>query len=398
MNQRVVRHSFKEARRRLRGDLSRRLQIEQQPDTAWRRALLIVRPGGFAVAAFRFQDWAAGRGWRVASKLTGMLMYYIGCAEIHPGARIAPGLVLPDHGGVGLPAFCDIGPNCSFTGPALLTIGGMEGIDLAHDRIVIGQDCVIGSNVRIIGAVTLGDATQIRPGSVVMTSFEKPGMQLGGMPARRRSQIDPALLHDWCPLAGRHRHSPAPKEPLMRQSFRHTLDLCSEDLRARCAYEHKPFTRPGVLKMLFNPGVASVMLYRWQVFCASHRLAPLAWLLSWLNLTLYSNAIDSRARIAGGLIIIHANAVFIGAGVKIGRNCLLFHQNSIGFSPFCNGPEQEAQAPELGNDVIVGAGASIYGPVRIGSGSKIAVNAAVDADCPDNSVLFGVPARQVAKT
>lgn len=398
MSQDVPRHSFGEACARIRADLSRRLFIEGRHDSFMRRALLVLRPGGFAVTMFRLQDWTAGRGWRAPAKLTGMLLYYVGCAEVHSGARIGPGLVLPDIGGVGIPAFCEIGRNCSFTGPALLTIGGMEGIDLSRDRIHIGNDCVIGSNVRIIGAVSLGDGSQVRHGSVMMTSAEKPGLILGGMPARRRAQIDPALLNSWCPLAGRHHREQDIGEPIMQQSFKQTLNLIGEDLRARCRYESKPYSKAGAIKMLFNPGVASVVLYRWQVFFACHHLAPLAWLMDWLNLTLYSDSIDPRAQIAGGLVFIHANAIHISAGVRIGKNCIMFHQNSIGFSPFCTGAEQATQAPVLGDNVIVGAGASIYGPVHIGSGSKIAVNAAVDADCPENSVLFGVPARQVAKT
>jgi serine O-acetyltransferase len=191
----------------------------------------------------------------------------------------------------------------------------------------------------------------------------------------------------------------------MRQSFIHTIRLIRQDIAARARYEHKPSTFLTGLKMMFNPGVMCVVLYRFQVFFYQHYLKPLGGLIEYVNLIFFSVSIDSRARIGGGLIIIHAHAVYISQHVVAGSNLLLFHQNSVGFSPFF---EEEASStlaeaatrqrgPLIGNDVIIGAGASVYGPVTIGDGSKIAVNAAVDTDCPPGSVMFGVPARQVAK-
>lgn len=196
----------------------------------------------------------------------------------------------------------------------------------------------------------------------------------------------------------------------MSQSLSKTFSLLREDIAARCRYEHKHVSFVSTLKMLLNPGVACIVLYRFQVFFYCHYLKPIAGLIEYLNLIFFSVAIDSRARIEGGLIIIHSHSIYVSQHVVIGKNFLMFHQNSVGFSPFF---EEEAQAsgetgndaqqlpirgPVIGDDVILGAGASIFGPVTIGNGCKIAVNAAVDVDCPPASVMFGVPARQVSKT
>ncbi|MDX8399553.1 MAG: hypothetical protein R8K20_04830 [Gallionellaceae bacterium] len=192
----------------------------------------------------------------------------------------------------------------------------------------------------------------------------------------------------------------------MRQSLSNTLALLKQDFASRCRYENKQVTFLSTLRMLFEPGVLSIVLFRFQVFFYTHYLKPLAVLLEYINLVLFAVSIDSRAKIGGGLILIHANAIFISQHVVIGNDCILFHQNSIGFSPFFEAEREAARdfqgenrllAPLIGNNVIVGAGASIYGPIVVGDHCKVAVNSALDSSCAEGSVMFGVPARQVAK-
>lgn len=194
--------TLRAALRLARMDLDRRLQLEGRSCDFLARLSLLVHRHGMGVFLYRLLDYAWGRGWRLLSKIGHLLLYFVGRVEIHPGARIGPGLVLPAVGGVGLPSFCTIGRNCTFEGPVLLTIGGMEGMDLSRDRIVLGDDCVIGSYVRIIGAVTLGNGTQVKARSVVMTSFPKDGYLISGAPARRRAVLPLSRLQHWSPLTG----------------------------------------------------------------------------------------------------------------------------------------------------------------------------------------------------
>lgn len=195
---------------------------------------------------------------------------------------------------------------------------------------------------------------------------------------------------------------------MQRQSFSDTLALLKADIQYRCVYEQKPYSRMTALKMLISVGVSSVVLYRFQTFFYRNHLKPIAFVFRYLNLILFSVDIDPRAEIGPGLVIIHAHSVYISQYVVAGRNLLLFHQNSIGYSPFFEDEsiaaeaarargETPLRAPLIGDNVIVGAGASICGPVKIGDGCKIAVNSTVDTDCPPGSVMFGVPARQVSK-
>lgn len=185
-----------------------------------------------------------------------------------------------------------------------------------------------------------------------------------------------------------------------RQTLRETVRLIHADIEFRCAYEKKDPKSSTILKMLFTPGVTCIVLYRWQTYFDSHHLSLIAGVLRALNLVLFSVSIDSRAKIAGGLAIAHANAIFISDRVQIGPRCLLFHQNTIGFSPFAEDPPHTlaGNGPVIGSDVIFGAGACAYGDITIGDHCKIGVNAAVDSSFPARTVLFGVPARQVSKT
>jgi serine O-acetyltransferase len=96
--------------------------------------------------------------------------------------------------------------------------------------------------------------------------------------------------------------------------------------------------------------------------------------------------IPLNSHIGGGLVMLHPNGIVIHPDARVGVNCLIFHQVTIGMR---NGPG----LPELGGHVEVGAGAKILGPIHIGDHAKIGANAVVVSDVPSNAVAIGVPAR-----
>jgi serine acetyltransferase len=188
-------------------------------------------------------------------------------------------------------------------------------------------------------------------------------------------------------------------QSMAAQTLTQTISLIREDISFRCEYENKQLTLVAALKLMLNPGMVVVVAYRLQKLFNSYYLYPLSWLMSLFSLLLFSVQIHSGARIQGGLVLIHADSVFIGKEVLIGKRCILFHQNSIGgacFATETNTPN--APVTTIGNNVIFGAGSCAYGNISIGDGCKLAVNTVVDADTPPNSVLFGVPARIVSKS
>lgn len=97
--------------------------------------------------------------------------------------------------------------------------------------------------------------------------------------------------------------------------------------------------------------------------------------------------IPLNSQIAGGLMLPHPNGVVVHPSAEIGPNCLLFQQVTLGSSP--------GGAPRLGGNVVVGAGAKVLGPVRIGNHSRIGANAVVLCDVPDCATSVGVPARVI---
>ena len=117
--------------------------------------------------------------------------------------------------------------------------------------------------------------------------------------------------------------------------------------------------------MLRHPGVACVVRYRLQCFFYANGLAPLGWLMKSTNLVLYGVQIHERARIGSGLYMGHAATILITENVSIGERCVLYHQNTIGLSPFA-GYDQSSGVVKVGDDVAFGGGACAYGDIVIG--------------------------------
>lgn len=134
--------------------------------------------------------------------------------------------------------------------------------------------------------------------------------------------------------------------------------------------------------------LASIRAY--QRHSTSHN--PLRWLLKkwavmrhgfWSVIT--GADIPLNAKIAGGLLLPHANGVVIHPDANIGPNCLIFQQVTIG-------TRGSSAAPQIGGHVDIGAGAKILGPVQIGNHVLIGANAVVLIDVPDNCMAVGIPA------
>lgn len=103
--------------------------------------------------------------------------------------------------------------------------------------------------------------------------------------------------------------------------------------------------------------------------------------------------IHPGAKIGKGLLIDHGMGVVIGETAEIGDNCTIYQGVTLGGT----GKDVGKRHPTLGDNVMVGAGAKILGPVKVGSGSKIAANAVVLNAVPENSTAVGIPAKVVRR-
>ena len=108
--------------------------------------------------------------------------------------------------------------------------------------------------------------------------------------------------------------------------------------------------------------------------------------------------IHPGAKIGKNLFIDHGMGVVIGETSEIGDNVTIYHAVTLGgSSPSIDSERQrhEKRHPTIGNDVVIGSGAQIIGPVKVGNGARIAANAVVVKDVPENTTMVGIPAKAV---
>lgn len=154
-------------------------------------------------------------------------------------------------------------------------------------------------------------------------------------------------------------------------------------------------TREKIKSLLLDPVLKTLFLFRIGTYLRGVKvLRPL--LL--LNSLIYRHyryktgiSIEYGTRIEGGVKIFHFQSVIINGGVRIGKNCTLYHDVTIGASLYDNSP-----VPVLGDNVVVCTGAKILGNVKIGDNVIIAANAVVTKDVPSNAIVGGIPAKVIS--
>ena len=108
--------------------------------------------------------------------------------------------------------------------------------------------------------------------------------------------------------------------------------------------------------------------------------------------------IHPGAKIGKNLFIDHGMGVVIGETSEIGDNVTIYHAVTLGgSSPSIDSERQrhEKRHPTIGNDVVIGSGAQVIGPLNVGNGARIAANAVVVKDVPENATMVGIPAKAV---
>ena len=155
--------------------------------------------------------------------------------------------------------------------------------------------------------------------------------------------------------------------------------------------QRDPAARSKIEIFLCYPGVHAILLYRLSHRLWEKRFLTLARLISSFARFLTGVDIHPGARIGKNLFIDHATGVVIGETAEIGDDVTLYHGVTLGGTSFHQGKRH----PTLGDRVIVGAGATILGPILIGNDARIGSNAVVLKDVPDSATAVGVPAQIV---
>ena len=142
-----------------------------------------------------------------------------------------------------------------------------------------------------------------------------------------------------------------------------------------------------VLRLLFTDGTMAMVFYRVMQASRRHGLTPIELVANRLNGIFCNCFIGRGAEFGRGFVLVHADGVVINRLVRGGENIYLEHQVTIG--------ADRGTSPVLGNDIFIGAGAKILGPITIGDGARVGANAVVVKNVPAWATVVGVPAKVV---
>ncbi len=151
--------------------------------------------------------------------------------------------------------------------------------------------------------------------------------------------------------------------------------------------EKDPACKNIIEVIILYPGFHILVSYRLSHFLYKHKFYFLARLISQIGRFFTGIEIHPGAKIGKKLFIDHGMGVVIGETATIGDNCTIYHNVTLGGT----GKDKFKRHPDIGNNVLIGAGAQILGPIKIGDNAKIGANATVLKDVPKNTtvVKFG---------
>ena len=159
-----------------------------------------------------------------------------------------------------------------------------------------------------------------------------------------------------------------------------------------------PAAKSKLSVILTYPGVKAVFFHRIANFFSIAKLDLIARIISQFSRFLTGIEIHPKAKIGENLFIDHGMGVVIGETSEIGDNVTIYHMVTLGgISPSINSDDQRnsKRHPTLMDNVVVGSGAQVLGPVVVGKNAKIGANAVVTKDVPENAVMVGIPAKNV---
>ena len=161
---------------------------------------------------------------------------------------------------------------------------------------------------------------------------------------------------------------------------------------AKSIAKRDPAARNAVEVFLLYPGLHALIYHKISAFFYRHKLFFLARWVSQIASRRTGIEIHPGAQIGDGLFIDHGKGVVIGETAVIGNNCTIYHQVTLGGT---GRQKHSKRHPTVGDNVLIGAGAKVLGPVTIGNNAMIGAGSIVLDDVPDNSTVTGMKARVI---
>lgn len=178
---------------------------------------------------------------------------------------------------------------------------------------------------------------------------------------------------------------------MFEHTIAHTIAHIRSDIES--VKKRDPAARSTLEILLTYSGLHAVLMYRVSHFLYTKKLYTMARCISQFARLLTGIEIHPGAKIGKGFFIDHGSGVVIGETAEIGDNCLVYQGVTLGGT----GKDKGKRHPTLGNNVMVGAGARVLGPFKVGDNAKIAANAVVLEEVPPDCTAVGVPARIVRR-
>ena len=168
-----------------------------------------------------------------------------------------------------------------------------------------------------------------------------------------------------------------------------------KDLRETIeAYKARdPAARSSIEVLLLYPGVRATQYHKLAHWCYLHDHKFLARYISQRTRHKTGIEIHPGATIGKRLVIDHGMGIVIGETTEIGDDCLIYQGVTLGGT----GKDTGKRHPTIGNNVLIGCGAKVLGPFKVGDNSRVAANAVVLSEIPEDCTAVGAPARVVKK-
>ena len=162
--------------------------------------------------------------------------------------------------------------------------------------------------------------------------------------------------------------------------------------------DRDPAAKSKLSLILTYPGVKAVFFHRVANFFSVAKFDLIARIISQFSRFLTGIEIHPGAKIGKNLFIDHGMGVVIGETSDIGDNVTIYHMATLGgIAPSINSNDQRniKRHPTIEDEVVIGSGAQVLGPVTVGRCAKIGANAVITKDVPEKAVMVGIPAKNV---
>ncbi|MGB9677943.1 MAG: serine O-acetyltransferase [Candidatus Ratteibacteria bacterium] len=169
------------------------------------------------------------------------------------------------------------------------------------------------------------------------------------------------------------------------------FEKIKEDIKI--VFERDPAARNVFEIVTSYPGLHAIWLHRIAHFFWKKGEKTIARIISHINRFLTGIEIHPGAKIGRRFFIDHGMGVVIGETAEIGDDVLMYQGVVLGGTSL----KKEKRHPTIGNNVVIGAGAILLGPIKVGDGAKIGAGSVVIKDVPEGTTVVGVPARVVEK-